>query len=94
MKSLDKIGQSLDPWTSSQNWSNPWTVQGIPGRLATMHKPCEELSESIRQSRVKCMLTPTNLKTIIAQSHVFSHAGACMQIQESMKGGYGMYNYI
>ena len=36
------------------------------------------------------MLTPTNLKITVA-SHVFSHAGACMQIQESMKGGYSTY---
>ena len=26
----------LDPWISSQNQSNPWTTQGIPGWLATM----------------------------------------------------------
>ena len=26
----------VDPWTHPQNRSNPWTVQGIPGRLATM----------------------------------------------------------
>ena len=36
------------------------------------------------------MLTPTNSKITIA-SHVFSHAGARMQIQESMKGGYSTY---
>ena len=36
------------------------------------------------------MLTPTDLKITVA-SHVFSHAGACMQIQESMKGGYSTY---
>ena len=30
------------------------------------------------------MLTPTNSVAI----HEFSHAGACMQIQESMKGEY------
>ena len=36
------------------------------------------------------MLTPTNLRITVA-SHVFSHAGACMQIQESMKGGYSLY---
>ena len=31
-----QLGQSLDPWTYPQNQSNPWTVQGIPLRLATM----------------------------------------------------------
>ena len=35
------------------------------------------------------MLTPTISKITVA-SHVFSHAGACMQIQESMKGGGGV----
>ena len=38
------------------------------------------------------MLTPTNSKiTGTFESHVFSHAGACMQIQESMKGEYSTY---
>ena len=38
----------------------------------------------------KCMLTSSNLRITVA-SHVFSHAGVCMQIQESTKGGYSMY---
>ena len=35
------------------------------------------------------MLTPTNLKITVA-----SRVLTCMQIQESMKGGYSTYNII
>ena len=40
----------------------------------------------------KCMLTSSNLRITVA-SHVFSHAGVCMQIQESTKGGV-QYVYV
>ena len=55
-----------------------------------MQRSINHAKKTIRVTNSKCMLTPTNLKITVA-SHVFSHAGACIQIQESMKGGYSMY---
>ena len=57
---------SYSPSDDPQNWSNPWTVQGIPGQLAIMPE-CEGMA-SIAHLEVKNVFAIITLQQVKVSS--------------------------